>query len=80
MATINVRQRNNVLEPGHVQAHTIKKLEPTAKGPKAKITRTPDKMTPQKTWNQSLQKYQREENDDGNPLGERKKARIISTQ
>ena len=47
MATINVRQRNNVLEIGHVQAHTIKKLGPTAKGPKAKITHTPDKMTPQ---------------------------------
>ena len=46
MTTINVRQRNNVLEIGHVQAHTIKKLEPTAKGPKAKITHIPDKMTP----------------------------------
>ena len=32
MATINVRRRTNVAEPGHVQAHRIKGLGPTAKG------------------------------------------------
>ena len=46
---INVKQRINVAETGHVQAHTIKKGGPTAKGPKAKITHTPDKMIPLRT-------------------------------
>ena len=56
MAMINVRRRTNVAEQGHVQTHTIKKLGPTAKGPKAKITHSPNKMKPPRTWNQSLQK------------------------
>ena len=60
MATINVRQRINVRETGHVQAHTIKMLGPTSRGPKAQITHTPDKMTPQEHTNQSLQTGQRE--------------------
>ena len=69
MATINVRQRINVPETMHVQAHTIKILGPTAKGPKAQITHTPNKMTPQEHGNQSLQTGQREaKNGDGNPL------------
>ena len=55
VATINVRQRINVPEIGHVQAHTIKILGPTSKGANAQITHTPDKMTPQKHKNQSLQ-------------------------
>ena len=55
MATINVRQRINVAEIGHVKAHTIKTLGPTAKGPKAQITHTHNKMTPQEHRNQSLQ-------------------------
>ena len=72
MATINVRRRNNVVEPRHVQAHTIKRLEPTSKGPKAKITHISDKMSPQEHGTKVCKKYQREENDDGHPLGERK--------
>ena len=60
MATINVRQRINVHEIGHVQAHTIKMLGPTSRGPKAQITHTPDKMTPPKHKNQSLQTGQKE--------------------
>ena len=60
MATINVRQRINVRETGHVQAHTIKMLGPTSRGPKAQITHTPDKMTPQEHRNQSQQTKQRE--------------------
>ena len=60
MAMINVRQRINVGEIGHVQAHTIKKRGPTAKGPKAQITHTPDKVNPQEHRNQSLQAVQRE--------------------
>ena len=70
---MNVRRRNNIVEPGHVQAHTIKKLEPTAKGPKAKITHTPNKMTSLEHGTKVCKKHQREENDDGHPLGERKK-------
>ena len=58
MAMINVRQRINVPETGHVQAHTIKILGPTSKGPNAPITHTPDKMTPQEHKNQSLQTIQ----------------------
>ena len=60
MATINVRQRINVRETGHVQAHTIKILGPTSRGPNAQITHTPDKMTPQEHKNQGLQIGQRE--------------------
>ena len=60
MATINVRQRINVRETRHVQAHTVKMLGPTSRGPKAQITHTPDKMTPQEHTNQSLQTGQRE--------------------
>ena len=60
MATINVRQRINVPEIGHVQAHTIKILGPTSRGPNAQITHTPEKMTPQAHKNQSLQTGQRE--------------------
>ena len=60
MATINVRRRTNVAEQGHVQIHTIKKLGPTAKIPKAKITPSPTKMIPQEQRNQSLQTVQEE--------------------
>ena len=45
---------------GHVQAHTIKILGPTSKGPNAQTTHNPDKMTPQEHENQSLQTGQRE--------------------
>ena len=45
---------------GHVQAHTIKILGPTSRGPKAQITHTPDRMTPQEHKNQSLQTIQSE--------------------
>ena len=69
MATINVRQRINVRETGHVQAHTIKMLGSTSRGPKAQITHTPDKMTPQKHTNQGQQTIHREkQSGDGNPL------------
>ena len=69
MATINVRQKINVPEIGHIQAHTIKILGPTSKGPKAQITHTPDKITPQEHKNQSLQNIQSEnKSGDGNPL------------
>ena len=43
MAMINVRQRINVGEQGHVQAHIIEELGPTAKRPKAEVTHTLDK-------------------------------------
>ena len=43
MATINVRQRINVAETGHVQAHTIKILGPTSKGPNAQSPTPPTK-------------------------------------
>lgn len=66
MATINARKRTNVAEQGHVQAHTIKKLGPTAKRPKATMTPTPDKMTSQEQRNQSLQTVQED------PLGKAK--------
>ena len=73
MATINVRRRTNVGELGHVRPHTIKKLGPIAKGPKSKITHTPDKMTHKEHGTKVCKQYKRERNDDGNPLGKAKK-------
>ena len=43
MATINVRQRINVRETGHVQAHTIKILGPTSRDPMLKSPAPPTK-------------------------------------
>ena len=43
MATINVRQRINVRETGHVQAHTIKILGPTSRDPMLKSPTPPTK-------------------------------------
>ena len=43
MATINVRQRINVRETGHVQAHTIKMLGSTSRDPMRKSPIPPTK-------------------------------------